>query len=114
MRLYANVKPNVKLSFFLFFFFWFDYARHHAPENYFKMLGRRCTPVAKLMKPAPNVVYRLSYTRQFGHSQLLSSPHLETELSAPNGTRWTQPLGLFINNQFSESIRGDKIATTNP
>ncbi|EHK15587.1 uncharacterized protein TRIVIDRAFT_196415 [Trichoderma virens Gv29-8] len=36
------------------------------------------------------------------------------KLSAPNGTRWTQPLGLFIDNQFSESIGGDMITTINP
>lgn len=70
--------------------------------------------VAKLTRLAPNIVHRLSFIRQFSPSQRLSSSHLETELTAPNGATWTQPLGLFINNEFSESVRGDKLTTINP
>ncbi|GJC90149.1 aldehyde dehydrogenase [Colletotrichum liriopes] len=37
-----------------------------------------------------------------------------TELTAPNGRTWTQPLGLFINNEFVQSSNGQTLATTNP
>ena len=39
---------------------------------------------------------------------------MEVELSAPNGKKWTQPLGLFINNEFVASSNGGKIASINP
>lgn len=39
---------------------------------------------------------------------------MEVELSAPNGKKWTQPLGLFINNEFVQSSNGQKIASINP
>ena len=38
----------------------------------------------------------------------------ETELRAPNGTRWAQPLGLFIDNKFVPSSNGQTLATINP
>ncbi|KAH8646328.1 aldehyde dehydrogenase [NAD(P)+]-like protein [Xylariales sp. PMI_506] len=36
------------------------------------------------------------------------------ELSAPNGVKWTQPLGLFINNEWVNSSDGKSIPTVNP
>jgi len=39
---------------------------------------------------------------------------LSVELSAPNGRTWTQPTGLFINNEFVESIKGEKLVTIDP
>lgn len=39
---------------------------------------------------------------------------MEVELTAPNGKKWAQPLGLFINNEFVESSNGQKIASINP
>ncbi|KAI0840528.1 aldehyde dehydrogenase [Hypoxylon sp. FL0890] len=39
---------------------------------------------------------------------------MEVELGAPNGIKWTQPLGLFINNEFVSSSEGKTIATINP
>ncbi|ROT36021.1 aldehyde dehydrogenase [NAD(P)+]-like protein [Sodiomyces alkalinus F11] len=39
---------------------------------------------------------------------------MEVQLSAPNGIKWTQPLGLFINNEFVESSNGQKLTTINP
>ncbi|KAF7563344.1 hypothetical protein G7046_g775 [Stylonectria norvegica] len=52
-------------------------------------------------------------TRSFSLSSVLRA-RLETELTAPNGTTWTQPLGLFVNNEFVESSRGQTITTVNP
>ena len=39
---------------------------------------------------------------------------MEVELTAPNGRRWTQPLGLFINNEFVKSSNDQTIASINP
>jgi aldehyde dehydrogenase (NAD(P)+) len=42
------------------------------------------------------------------------SSDLFTELTAPNGVKYTQPLGLFINNEFVKSSDGGKIESINP
>ncbi|KAJ5176378.1 Aldehyde dehydrogenase [Penicillium canariense] len=39
---------------------------------------------------------------------------LSVQLTAPNGRVWSQPTGLFINNQWVKSSDGDKIASINP
>ncbi|RKF59427.1 Aldehyde dehydrogenase [Golovinomyces cichoracearum] len=39
---------------------------------------------------------------------------LFTELTAPNGKKYTQPLGLFINNEWVKSSDDKKIVTINP
>lgn len=39
---------------------------------------------------------------------------LEVELTAPNGTKWLQPLGLYINGEFVKSSNEQKITSINP
>jgi len=39
---------------------------------------------------------------------------LEIELTAPNGRKYVQPLGLFINGEFVKSSDGGKITSVNP
>ncbi|KAJ6169576.1 hypothetical protein N7497_002419 [Penicillium chrysogenum] len=39
---------------------------------------------------------------------------LSVQLTAPNGHTWTQPTGLFINNQWVKCSTGEKIASINP
>jgi len=39
---------------------------------------------------------------------------LAIELTAPNGRKYTQPLGLFINNEWVKSSNGQKLTTINP
>ena len=39
---------------------------------------------------------------------------LSVELTAPNGVKYTQPTGLFINNEFVPSSKGNKITSINP
>lgn len=39
---------------------------------------------------------------------------LSIELTAPNGRKYTQPTGLFINNEWVASSKGDKITSINP
>ncbi|CAK3883219.1 aldehyde dehydrogenase-like [Lecanosticta acicola] len=40
--------------------------------------------------------------------------NLTVELTAPNGKKYTQPTGLFINNEWVASAKGDKITSINP
>jgi aldehyde dehydrogenase (NAD+) len=39
---------------------------------------------------------------------------LEVELTAPNGVKYQQPIGLFINNEWVKSSSGGKITSINP
>ncbi|TAQ86647.1 hypothetical protein B7494_g5038 [Chlorociboria aeruginascens] len=41
-------------------------------------------------------------------------PALSAELTAPNGVKYAQPTGLFINNEWVESSNGQKITSVNP
>ncbi|KAL9013818.1 MAG: hypothetical protein Q9173_001511 [Seirophora scorigena] len=43
-----------------------------------------------------------------------SSDDLSVELTAPNGRKYIQPTGLFINNEFVKSSSGEKITSINP
>ncbi|KAL8648906.1 MAG: hypothetical protein Q9210_004716 [Variospora velana] len=43
-----------------------------------------------------------------------SFDELMIELTAPNGRKYTQPTGLFINNEFVKSKSGEKITSINP
>ncbi|PWY86041.1 aldehyde dehydrogenase [Aspergillus heteromorphus CBS 117.55] len=42
------------------------------------------------------------------------SSNVSVQLTAPNGRQYTQPIGLFINNEFVPSKSGEKFATINP
>jgi len=39
---------------------------------------------------------------------------LVVELTAPNGRKYKQPVGIFINNEFVKSKSGEKITSINP
>jgi aldehyde dehydrogenase (NAD(P)+) len=39
---------------------------------------------------------------------------LTVELTAPNGKKYTQPIGLFINNEWVKSSNEEKITSINP
>lgn len=39
---------------------------------------------------------------------------LSVELTAPNGVKYIQPTGLFINNEWVKSTHGEKITSINP
>ncbi|KAJ9627145.1 mitochondrial aldehyde dehydrogenase [Taxawa tesnikishii (nom. ined.)] len=39
---------------------------------------------------------------------------LSIDLTAPNGVKYTQPTGLFINNEWVKSSKGNKITSVNP
>lgn len=40
--------------------------------------------------------------------------NVTVQLTAPNGRKYTQPIGLWINNEFVPSKSGDKFASINP
>lgn len=56
--------------------------------------------------------FALPRTASFSHSARLRN--MEVQLSAPNGQKWSQPIGLFINNEFVKSSNDQKIASINP
>lgn len=39
---------------------------------------------------------------------------LSVELTAPNGVKYTQPTGLFINNEFVAAASGQTITSIDP
>lgn len=39
---------------------------------------------------------------------------LFVELTAPNGVKFDQPIGLFINNEWVAAKSGEKIQSVNP
>ncbi|CAN6674992.1 aldehyde dehydrogenase [NAD(P)+] 1 [Trichomonascus vanleenenianus] len=43
-----------------------------------------------------------------------SSLPLSQEIALPNGVKYTQPLGLFINNEFVPAKSGNRVETINP
>jgi len=43
-----------------------------------------------------------------------SMSDLAVELTAPNGRTYTQPTGLFINNEWVASSKGNKITSVDP
>ena len=40
--------------------------------------------------------------------------NLLVSLTAPNGRKYDQPIGLFINNEFVKSEKGEMIESINP
>jgi hypothetical protein len=73
-----------------------------APRSY------HTTPTAL---PWPQIASRPVTKRLFSFTSGLI---MEVELTAPNGKKWTQPLGLFINNEFVKSSNDTKIVSINP
>ncbi|KAJ5096002.1 retinal dehydrogenase 2, partial [Penicillium alfredii] len=50
--------------------------------------------------------------RHFHNTYIMSN--VAQQLTAPNGHAYSQPIGLFINNEFVPSKSGEKFATINP
>src|SRR4051812_20343068 len=73
--------------------------------------------------PAWSILLRQSVSRTFSRNisrsfSLTSYPlfanKMDIEITAPNGKTWTQPLGLFIDNEFVKSSNDQKLASINP
>jgi hypothetical protein len=54
---------------------------------------------------------RCTFTRNFSNNTMSD---LFVELTAPNGRKYKQPRGLFINNEFVASKSGETITSINP
>ncbi|KAG6006655.1 hypothetical protein E4U21_006800 [Claviceps maximensis] len=64
--------------------------------------------------PAPFRSSRRSRSRSISSSGSGSLPESHVHLTAPNGRCWTQPRGLFIDNEFTNPATAGSIATINP
>ena len=54
-----------------------------------------------------------SLSRAF-HPSASTMSDIAVQLTAPNGRKYSQPIGLFINNEFVPSKSGEKFASINP
>lgn len=86
-----------------------------APIFYSSSALRARTPQIKLR----SLSYPFSSTFPASRRAALSSytkpiPTMEVELSAPNGKKWSQPLGLLINGEFVKSSNEQKLTSINP
>ncbi|KAK4163495.1 aldehyde dehydrogenase domain-containing protein [Cladorrhinum sp. PSN259] len=70
--------------------------------------------VFRSSRPSTNLHQFISSSRSFSFSTSLRQHKMEVEITAPNGKTWSQPLGLFINNEFIKSSNEAKIASVNP
>jgi aldehyde dehydrogenase (NAD+) len=61
----------------------------------------------------PTSFTRFTPRRTF-HSTPFVMSDISVQLTAPNGRSYTQPIGLFINNEFVAAKSGEKFATVNP
>jgi hypothetical protein len=64
------------------------------------------------LPPASNPYKR--YRVYSTQTALKMSSDLSVELTAPNGVKYSQPIGLYINGEFVKSSNGQKIETINP
>lgn len=76
----------------------------------------RGAPLSALSRPSFSPAFPFVSTRFFhrsdGSSSIMSD--VAVQLTAPNGRKYSQPIGLFINNEFVPSKSGEKFATINP
>lgn len=76
-------------------------------------LARLCVRIPTYSSYAySSTAYRPISTRLFHSSRIMAD--LQLSLTAPNGRQYSQPIGLFINNQFVAAKSGDKFATISP
>jgi hypothetical protein len=47
-------------------------------------------------------------------SNIIKMAPASIELTAPNGVKWSQPTGLFINNEFVASSSGQTLTSIDP
>jgi len=71
---------------------------------------------SRLLRTKSFPITRINSYRRSSHSShpAINMPDLSIELTAPNGRKYTQPVGLFINNEWVKSKKGEKITTINP
>ncbi|KAK1579471.1 aldehyde dehydrogenase [Colletotrichum navitas] len=84
-----------------------DLARRHLGLRAVAGVTRPSCPPSRVLIPSANRAFATSPRRR-------TTIAAATELTAPNGRTWTQPLGLFINNEFVQSSNAQTLPTTNP
>jgi hypothetical protein len=72
-----------------------------------------CNPYGLLIKSAHKIAAKVP-TRTILSSTRRFMSDLRVDLIAPNGVKYSQPTGLFINNEWVRSSDGGKIASINP
>ncbi|KAK0623413.1 aldehyde dehydrogenase domain-containing protein [Immersiella caudata] len=77
------------------------------------LLSRSASSSLLLTKRLARVGHFRCFSHTF-HFQQTTAARMEVELTAPNGRKWMQPLGLFINNEFMKGGSGQTIASINP
>lgn len=80
------------------------------PSTALRPLSSICSRIIRQRASTPPHLYP-SYSF---HPPRRSMSDLSISLKAPNGLKYTQPTGLFINNAFVPAKSGKKITTINP
>lgn len=83
-------------------YFAFSRASHHLPRS-----AAFPSSIRRAINPYPNCSIRY-------YSAVSNMSDLFVELTAPNGRKYQQPRGLFINNEFVKSKSGETITSINP
>lgn len=75
---------------------------------------RGLTPFSSVLRLRGFLSPAFKYSARQFHSSPIIMSNVSVQLTAPNGRKYTQPIGLFINNEFVPSKSGDKLASINP
>lgn len=75
-----------------------------------------CSDRQILHPPAEDIFLSsgLSGLERYFRAKLSKMSDLEIELTAPNGVKYRQPTGLWINNEWVKAKKGEKITSINP
>ncbi|KAJ5795384.1 uncharacterized protein N7518_003924 [Penicillium psychrosexuale] len=68
----------------------------------------------RFLYKGPSTLTSFIAPRRSFHSSPFVMSELSVYLTAPNGRKYNQPIGLFINNEFVASKSGEKLASVNP
>lgn len=71
-------------------------------------------PASSPLRSSLRLQTRSSFTRSYPSKYYSTMSDLFVELTAPNGRKYKQPRGLFINNEFVKSKSGETITSINP
>ncbi|KAF7954833.1 uncharacterized protein EAE97_000092 [Botrytis byssoidea] len=90
-----------------------SYLRNTAFRRFSSQLSSAASRVKTEFSSKPSVLPLRPYHRSFS-STFAKMSDLTVELTAPNGKKYVQPTGLFINNEWVKSSTGQKITSINP
>ncbi|KAF5879124.1 putative aldehyde dehydrogenase protein [Botrytis fragariae] len=90
-----------------------SYLRNTAFRRFPSHLSSAAPRVKTEFSSKPSILPLRPYHRSFS-STIAKMSDLTVELTAPNGKKYVQPTGLFINNEWVKSSTGQKITSINP